>query len=83
MWYTIEETRLNNIMNSYWYREYRTLAGNWALEVRRGVVPIGNIRKNESTGKYEFFEGRDTVVVPLYDGVDLNTLRQRIKARQP
>ncbi len=70
-------------MNSYWYREYRTIAGEWAMEVKRGVVPIGSIRKNESTGRYEFFEGRDTVVTPLYDGVDLNTLRQRIKARQP
>src|SRR5208283_1238814 len=52
---------VNNIMNSYWYREYKTLAGDWALEVRRGVVPIGNIRKNGSTGRYEFFKGRDTV----------------------
>jgi hypothetical protein len=70
-------------MNSYWYREYKTSAGDWALEVRRGVLPIGNIRKNESTGKYEFFKGPDTVVSPLFDGVDLNTLRQKIKARQP
>ena len=73
---------VNNAMNSYWYREYRTLAGEWALEVKRGVV-IGNIRKNESTGRYEFFKGRDTAVTPLYDAVDLNTLQQRIKARQP
>ena len=42
-------------MNSYWYKEYKTLTGDWALEVRRGVVPIGNIRKNKSTGRYEFF----------------------------
>jgi hypothetical protein len=69
-------------MNAYWYREYKTLAGEWALEVKRGA-PIGNIRKNESTGRYEFFKGPNTVVVPLYDGPDLNTLKQRIKARQP
>ena len=42
-----EGTRLNNTMNSYWYKEYKTLAGDWALEVKRGVVPIGNIRKNK------------------------------------
>ena len=70
-------------MNSYWYKEYKTLAGDWALQVKRGVVPIGNIRKNASTGRYEFFEGRDTVVEPLYEGVNLYTLQQRIKARQP
>lgn len=70
-------------MNSYWYKEYKTSAGDWALEVRRGIVPIGSIRKNESTGRYEFFQGRDIIGAPLYDGIDLNTLRQRIKARQP
>jgi hypothetical protein len=70
-------------MNSYWYRQYTTLDGDWAVEVKRGVVPIGCIRKNELTGKFEFFKGRDTVVTPLYDGVDLHTLQQRIKARQP
>jgi len=70
-------------MNSYWYKEYKTFAGAWALEVKRGVLPIGSIHKNESTGRYEFFKGRDSVGTPLYDGVDLNTLRQRIKARQP
>ena len=70
-------------MNSYWYKEYKTLTGDWALEVKRGVVPIGNIRKNKSTGRYEFFKGRDTVVAPFCDGVDLNTLQQRIKAQQP
>jgi hypothetical protein len=77
------EMRLNNTMNTYWYREYKTLAGDWALEVKRGVVPIGSIRKNESTGRYEFFRGLDVAVTPLYDGFDLNTLQQRIKARQP
>jgi hypothetical protein len=70
-------------MNSYWYKEYKTSTGDWALEVKRGVVPIGSIHKNESTGRYEFFKGRDTAVGPLYEGVDLHTLRQRIKARQP
>ena len=74
---------MNGTMNSYWYREYKTLAGDWALEVRRGVLPIGNIRKNASTDRYEFFKGRDTVVSPLFDGVDLNILQQRIKAKQP
>ncbi len=70
-------------MNSYWYREYKTSAGDWVLEVKRGVVPIGSIRKNESTGRYEFFKGRDTAVVPLFDAVELNTLREKIKTRQP
>jgi len=79
-WYTIGTMNYGS-MNSYWYREYKTLAGDWALEVTRGVLPIGNIRKNVSTGRYEFFKGRDTVVSPLFDGVDLNTLQQRIKVK--
>jgi hypothetical protein len=70
-------------VNSYWYKEYKTLAGDSTLEVKRGVVLIGNIRKNESTGRYEFFKGRDAVGAPLFDGADLDTLQLKIKARQP
>ena len=70
-------------MNCYWYRECKTSDGEWALEVKRGVLPIGNILKNGTTGKYEFFMGRDAVATLLYEGYDLSTLQQRIKVRQP
>jgi hypothetical protein len=70
-------------MNSYWYSEIATDPTRLRIEVKRGVVPIGNIRKNEETGRYEFFSGRDTVTTPMFEGRDLNTLKQRIKALQP
>ena len=70
-------------MNAYWYQEISSTSGNWRIEVKRGIVPIGNIRKNQLTGRYEFFTGRDTVTTPSFEGRDLNTLKQRIKALQP
>ena len=70
-------------INYYWYKEYKTVAGDWAMEVIRGVIPIGNIRKNDSTGRYEFFKGPVTVVVPLYKTFDLNTVQLMIRTKQP
>jgi len=62
------------------YQE-KDLLGGWSIEVRKGIVPIGNIRKNPSNGNFQYFSGPNNQLNYSFEEVDLDILKQRIEAK--
>ena len=65
-------------MSKYGYVD-RPPWGGWIMEVHKGASHKGNIRKNRTTGRYQFFRGSRNAVRPLLEESDLETLKQRIE----
>ena len=65
-------------MSNYEYKD-REPTGGWIAEVRRGQTHIGNIRKNRTTGRYQFFRGSRNAIRPMLEEPDLATLKNKIE----
>jgi len=61
------------------YQE-KSLLGGWEIEVRKGIVPIGNIRKNPSNGNFQYFSGPSNQLNWSFEEADLDILKQRIES---
>jgi len=57
------------------FKERSTLGAAWSLEVRRSLVLIGHVRRNPSTGGYQYFHGPDNVLTPSREDADLESLK--------
>lgn len=66
-------------MKGFMYKE-KDLLGGWSIEVRKGIVPIGNIRKNPSNGNFQYFSGPSNQLNWSFEEADLDILKQRIEA---
>ena len=53
--------------------------GGWILEVRKGDSIKGNIRKNRTTGRYQFFRGSRNAIRPMLEETDIETLKEQIE----
>jgi hypothetical protein len=49
------------------------------MEVRKGLSHKGNIRKNRTTGRYQFFRGSRNAIHPSLEESDIETLKERIE----
>jgi hypothetical protein len=65
-------------MNQYKYEE-KSLLGGWEIEVRKGINHLGNIRKNPSSGKFQYYEGPNNTLNYSFEDHDLNVLKKRIE----
>ncbi|MCX5807385.1 MAG: hypothetical protein NT010_15190 [Proteobacteria bacterium] len=65
-------------MTKYDYKE-KPSSVRWWMEVRKGSVCKGNIRKNPFTGRYQFYRGAANVLRPSFDEADLEALIARIE----
>lgn len=57
----------------------RPPTGGWILEVRKGSSLKGNIRKNRTTGRFQFFRGSKNAIRPLLEESDVETLKKKIE----
>ena len=53
--------------------------GGWILEVRKGDSIKGNIRKNRTTGRYQFFRGSRNAIRPMLEETDIEILKEQIE----
>ncbi len=65
-------------MSRYEYVE-RPPWGGWIMEVRKGQSHKGNIRKNRTTGRYQFFRGSRNAIRPALEEPDVEALKKRIE----
>jgi len=65
-------------MSKYDYVD-RPPSGGWIMEVRKGPSHKGNIRKNRTTGRYQFFRGSRNAIRPSLEESDIETLKKRIE----
>jgi len=65
-------------MSKYEYVD-RPPRGGWIMEVRKGLSHKGNIRKNRTTGRYQFFRGSRNAIHPSLEESDIETLKERIE----
>ena len=65
-------------MSKYEYLD-RPPTGGWVAEVRRDRSHVGNIRKNRTTGRYQFFRGSHNAIRPMLEESDLATLKKEIE----
>jgi len=65
-------------MSKYEYVE-RPITGGWVLEVRKGLSHKGNIRKNRTTGRYQFYRGSRNAIRPTLEEADIEALKARIE----
>ena len=63
------------------FKELSTLGAGWSLEVRRSLVLIGHVRRNPSTGGYQYFHGPDNELTPSREEADLESLKAWVQAR--
>jgi len=61
------------------YKE-KDLLGGWQIEVRNGIVPIGNIRKNPSNGAFQYYPGPNNILNYSYEEINLDVLKQKIES---
>ena len=60
--------------------QVKDLLGGWSIEVRKGIVPIGNIRKNPLNSNFQYFLGPNNQLNQAFEEVDLDILKQKIEA---
>jgi hypothetical protein len=65
-------------MGKYEYLD-RQPTGGWIAEVRRDRSHVGNIRKNRTTGRYQFFRGSRNAIRPMLEESDLQMLIKEIE----
>ena len=67
--------------NKIIYQE-KDLLGGWLIEVRKGIVPVGNIRKNQASGEFQYYPGPNNQLNPTFRGFNLDALKQSIEASE-
>jgi hypothetical protein len=70
--------RLRTQMSRYEYSD-RPPTGGWIMEVRKGPVHVGNVRKNRTTGRYQFFRGKVNAIRPVLEEPVLEVLLEEIE----
>jgi len=65
-------------MSKYEYKE-RPPTGGWILEVRKGPTHLGNVRKNRTTGRYQFFRGSRNAIRAMREESTLDALIESIE----
>jgi len=53
---------------------------NEVIEVRKGLVHVGNIRKNQMSGEFQYYPDPNNQLNPTFRGFSLDALKQRIEA---
>jgi hypothetical protein len=49
------------------------------MEVHKGPVHVGNVRKNRTTGRYQFFRGKLNAIRPVLEEPVLEVLLEEIE----
>jgi hypothetical protein len=57
----------------------RPPSGGWIMEVHKGPTHKGNIRKNRTPGRYQFFRGSHNAIRPCLEETDIETLKKGIE----
>jgi len=65
--------------NKFEYKE-KDLLGGWSIEVRKGEIPIGNIRKNPQNGALQYFHGINNILNYTFQENNLDVLKKIIEA---
>ncbi len=65
-------------MEPYKYEE-KSLLGGWKIEVKKGAIHIGNIRKNPTSGAFQYYKGPNNVLNYSFEEDDLEVLKKRIE----
>jgi hypothetical protein len=65
-------------MSKYEYID-RPPTGGWILEVRKGTIHMGNVRKNRTTGRYQFFRGSKNAIRAMREEPTLDALIEDIE----
>ncbi len=60
----------------------KDLLGGWVIEVRKGLVHIGNIRKNQMSGEFQYYPGPNNQLNPTFRGFNLAALKQSIETSE-
>lgn len=71
----IEEVEMQR---NFQYKE-KDLLGGWSIEVKNGSIVLGNIRKNPSSGAFQYFSGRNNILNPSFEENNLDDLKRRIE----
>ena len=58
----------------------KDLLGGWQIEVRNGIVHIGNIRKNPQSGAFQYYRGPSNILNYTYEEISLDVLKQKIES---
>lgn len=66
------------MQNKFTYEE-KDLLGGWQIEVRKGRVHIGNIRRRPSGG-FQYFSGPQNQLNPSFKEHDLENVKKKIEA---
>jgi len=66
-------------MTSVFKYQEKDLLGGWLIEVRKGIIRIGNIRRNQISGKFQYYPGSNNVLNIAFEEDDLDILKQRIE----
>ena len=66
--------------NIFKYQE-KDLLGGWLIEVRKGIIHIGNIRKNPSNGKFQYYPGPNNMLTVTFEEDGLDVLKRRIEGK--
>ncbi len=68
------------MQSNFKYKE-QDLLGGWKIEVRKGPVHIGNIKKNPTTGAFQYYSGPNNQLNWSFDDDDLDRLKKKIENR--
>jgi hypothetical protein len=66
-------------MHGKFHYKEKSLLGGWQIEVRNGIVPIGNIRKNPISGAFQYYKGLHNQLNYSFEEKDLDVLKRRIE----
>lgn len=66
------------MQSRFTYKE-KDLLGGWKIEVRKGRVHIGNIRRSPSGG-FQYFSGPNNQLNWSFEDSSLDNLKKRIEA---
>ena len=64
-------------MSDITFQEKSLLSG-WCIEVRKGPFHIGNIRRNPSSGAFQYYNGRDNQLNYKFEEVKLEHLKEKV-----
>jgi len=62
------------------FGEKSTLSVGWGLEVLKDAILVGFVRKNPSSGLFQYFDGIRNTLTPNLQDNDLKRLKKRIMA---
>ena len=65
-------------MSKYEYID-RPHTGGWILKIHKGSTHVGNIRKNRTTGRFQFFRGKLNTIRPILEEPTLEALKEDLE----